>query len=283
MKYQTLDLSAEVQFWSYEIDPLYNFTSLDSCSQEDIFTHQDKVNAPIILCSIDLDENINEVKNEWNNISNAINDMQNYEVFANLPDPKATTKSNNLSQLSESIEPKLIKIEYVQPDNNSKFPLEDPPRIIDLDESVKETYSNKDGEVIDLSSENEDAETIQKRHSSRIENQRKWSISRTGYTRQVGVKLERWNRNDDKDLFHFIGSKLLPVNMELQQFLFDDTTKLIDEDNHIVLWGQRLEVLESAIEHFGWLNTPYFLFKRLRKLSANQSFSFREKRILNSI
>ena len=283
MKYLTLDLSAEVQFWNYVIEPLYNFASLDSCSQDDIFTHQDEVNVPIILCSIDLDENINEVQYEWNNKNNVIYEVENDEVLANLLDPKATTKSNNLSQLSESIEPKLIKIEYVQPDNNSKFPLEDPPRIIDLDESVKETYSNKDGEVIDLSSENEDAEETQKKLSNRVENQRKRILRRIGYTRQAGVRLERWNRSADKDLFQFIRSKLLPLNMELQQFLFDDTIELIDESNQIVLWGQRLEVLESAIEHFGWLNTPYFLFKRLRKLSANQSFSFREKRILNSI
>ena len=171
----------------------------------------------------------------------------------------------------------------LEPDNNSKFPLEDPPRIIDLDESVKETYSNKDFEVIDLSSENEDAEATQKKLSNRVENQRKRILHRIGYTRQAGVKLERWNRGADKDLYQFIRSKLLPLNMELQQFLFDDTTELIDENNQIVLWGQRLEVLESAIEHFGWLNTPYFLFKRLRKNSANQSFSFREKRILNRI
>ena len=68
--------------------------------------------------------------------------------------------------------------------------------------------------------------------------------------------------------------------MNLQQFLFDNKDKVVDDARHTIKCNARFNILDQIWIKFKWLNTHYHLYKRLRKLATNQSFSFREKKLL---
>ena len=54
----------------------------------------------------------------------------------------------------------------------------------------------------------------------------------------------------------------------------------IDDEDETIHCTLRLEILQDIWDKFGWLNTRYLLFKRLRKLTNQQDFSFRESKLL---
>ena len=97
--------------------------------------------------------------------------------------------------------------------------------------------------------------------------------------RAEGVKLARWNREKDREVFAYL-DKILGDRMDLQEFLFDTTTEIKDDYNQIIVCDFRLEILENVGREYDWQNTPYYLFKRLQKLAKNQNFSFRETKLL---
>ena len=97
--------------------------------------------------------------------------------------------------------------------------------------------------------------------------------------RAEGVKLARWNREKDREVFAYL-NKILEDRMDLQEFLFDTTTEIKDDYDQIIVCDFRLEILENVEREYDWQNTPYYLFKRLQKLAKNQNFSFRETKLL---
>ena len=113
--------------------------------------------------------------------------------------------------------------------------------------------------------------------------QRKYAAQDEKHKRQEGVILKRWNRTHDREVFQYIREMLKQTKMDIQEFIFDESFDITNEKEQTVLWEMRLQILESTIQKCGWLNTPYFLLKRLRKLAKLQSFSFREMKELKKI
>ena len=101
--------------------------------------------------------------------------------------------------------------------------------------------------------------------------------------REQGVKHTRWNREVDRKAFTYLSEILTQQNMDLQEFLFDGNIKIVDDFNQSVLCSLRLAILDKVCLKFSWLNTHYFLFKRLKRLALKQTFSFRETKLLRQV
>ena len=93
----------------------------------------------------------------------------------------------------------------------------------------------------------------------------------------------RWGRLLDQKAFEFLNMELAKVDMDLDCFLFDNSIELISNVSQIICWKFRNSLLKRIIKRFGWHKTTFFLFKRLRKLAQNQTFSFRELKLLKRV
>ena len=63
--------------------------------------------------------------------------------------------------------------------------------------------------------------------------------------RTEGVKLTRWNRKKDREVFAYL-DKILGDRMDLQEFLLDTTTEIKDDYNQIIVCDFRLEILKKC-------------------------------------
>ena len=104
------------------------------------------------------------------------------------------------------------------------------------------------------------------------------------------IKLEinndstkRWERQLDRKAFKYLSKELVKIGMNLNSFLLDYPIEMISHMNKWVKWEFRNVLLKKVALQFGWHKTTYFLFKRLRKLTKNQTFSFRELKLLKRV
>ena len=99
----------------------------------------------------------------------------------------------------------------------------------------------------------------------------------------MSIKMRRWDKESDRNVFRFLSTELSSINMELYQFLYENNHWIVDDSWQDILWEKRLNILEKIIEKYNWHNTPYYLFKRLRRLVQNQSFSVRDLKLLKRV
>ena len=99
----------------------------------------------------------------------------------------------------------------------------------------------------------------------------------------MSMRMRRWGRESDRNVFRFLNTELSSINMDLYQFLYENNHWIVDDSWQDILWEIRLNILERIIEKYNWHNTPYSLFRRLRKLVQNQSFSVRDIKLLKRV
>ena len=95
--------------------------------------------------------------------------------------------------------------------------------------------------------------------------------------------VRRWGHHHDQKAFEFLNKELAKVNMDVDQFLFDDSIEFANNKNQSIKWKFRVSILKLIIKRFGWHKTTYFLFNRLRKIALTQTFSSRELKLLKRV
>ena len=272
-------------FENYEMEPSFCIESLDKKSLEDIFDFQHDINKPVLYPSFNFHGDIEEDINGCIKANNWINDAPNNQTLTNTVAVPINIAISKDKTLKDGVEPENSNLEQDKSQNLS---------IVNCDDSMSAlNEEDKSNAISDSDSDNEVSEDDDyveglnekkksKRSSKKIYAQNK-KILHVKVKRQEGVIIKRWNRKTDKDVFQFIKNQIKPTGMDIQEFIFDDTIKISDEKKRIILCKMRLKILEQAIKTSEWLNTPFFLFKRLRKFASVQSFSFREMKQLRKI
>ena len=265
--------------------PSFCLESLDKKSLDDLFDFQHDINKPALYPSFDFHGDIEEEIYECIKADNLVNDAPNNATFANTAAAPINTIINKSFPQNEEAESENSNIIQDKSENFNIVPWNDFVNAVS-EENKSNAISDNDSDD-DLSEDDDYVEGLNekkksKRSSKKIYAQNK-KIQYVKVKRQEGVILKRWDRKTDRDVFQFIKNQLKPTGMDIQEFIFDDTIKISDEKKRIILCKMRLKILEQAIKTTGWLNTPYFLFKRLRRFASIQSFSFREMKQLRKI
>ena len=98
--------------------------------------------------------------------------------------------------------------------------------------------------------------------------------------RKRGIKQKRWGRGEDRKVFSYLRRVLPKYNLDLESFIHNVEFNSDDEDFRSINLNLRLTILQDIIKKFNWCNTSFTLFKRFKKLTENQDFSFRESKLL---
>ena len=259
----------------HEIEPVFDIESLNKASPDNLLIFQDDIYKPIKFASFDFKGDLPEYENELPKIDNWVSEDENFVELANTAaTPSAVIKNDDLL-VKKKVDNAFSNPEQSKSTNPDILPQEVSSKdIFEEDKYGIKSESDSCSEVNNEDSDYDEGQLCNRKKKSTVskivDNQRKIMIRRTTHKRQEGVILKRWDRNTDRDLFRLLRSKLKSLTMSIEEFIYDDTTEIFDEDNQIILWEIRLNILESLIERFEWLNTPYFLFKRIRKLWSGQ-------------
>ena len=286
MKSFTFEIVPKYLLENYDMEPSFCFESLDKKSLDDLFDFQHDINKPVLYPSFDFHGNIEVDNYGWIKANNLINDAPNIATLTNtVAAPINATISKSMPPKEEA-DPENSNLVQEKSENLSIVPRND--AVSALNEEDK-SNAISDSESYGESSE-DDEDYVEKcdemkknKRSSKMIYTQNIKKNRVKVKKQEGVALKRWDRSSDRDVFQFIRNQLKPTGIDIQEFIFDDTIKISDEKNQIILCEKRLEILEQAIKITGWINTPYFLFKRLKKSVSKQSFSFRESKQLRKI
>ena len=272
-------------FKNYEMEPSFCFEQLDKWSFNDLFDFQHDINKPVLYPSFDFHGDIEEEIYGCIKPNNLNNEAPNNQTLTNTVATPINIAICKDKTSKDGVEPENSNLEQDKSGNLSIVPWDDSANAVsEEDKSNAISHSDSDNEM----SEDDDyveglnEKNKSKRSSKKIYAQNK-KIHHVKVKRQEGVILKRWDRKTDRDVFQFIKNQLKPTGMDIQEFIFDDTIKISDDKKRIILCKKRLKILEKAIKITGWLNTPYFLFKRLRKFASVQSFSYREMKQLRKI
>ena len=130
-----------------------------------------------------------------------------------------------------------------------------------------------------LSEQNNSEQHVNKSHEIFANN----DLDLQMYSYEENNISRRWSRCIDRKAFKFLNKELAKIHMNVDQFLFDSSISVIDGIHKRIEWKLRLSIIKRIIKRFGWHKTAYLLFKRFRKLALNQTFSFRELRLLKRI
>ena len=281
MKSSAFEFSLKNLFDNYEMEPSFDIQSLDKKSPDDLFDFQHDFCSPNPFTSFDFhgdieDERVGRIKvDNWSMESKSDPKLVNTAAIS-------TDDIKNEDLLSNEVDKAQVSnLEHTKPENLNFFSRNKSQKMIDEDE-ISESISDDDSEYKIDGDDRVDMQIASKK-SSKKDTQRRKVIRNSKHKRQQGVILERWNRETDKDVFQFLRNTLKAKHMGIEEFIFDNSVKITNDKEETVLWKMRREMLELAIHKFEWRNTPYFLFKRLRKLASKQSFSYRETKQLSKI
>ena len=285
MKSGTSEIGLRNIFKYDDFDPFTNLDLIEKKSPEDIFPIDDEVYGNILFPSFEFIKNNvqnkfqseygnslkKELEAETPNVTTKADlplikekAMQNYDGETNQPEI-----SYSLSNIKHAVgEVKSLQASNEVSEDESKH--EDDPDYEPnfLINQISGLISKKNRERIRL----EKFETLNKIRSSNPKRRK-----------EIGVKLSRWNRETDRKAYAFLREELSKINMSLEEFLFNENSDIADDFNHEILCRVRHDILDKICIKLQWLNTHYFLFKRLKNLSMKQSFSFRETKLLRSV
>ena len=281
MKSFAFEFSLKNLFENYEVEPSFNIQSLDKKSPDDLFDFQHDLCSPNLFPSFDFHGDFEDEENGWIKMDNWLMENKNDSKLVNTAAISTDAIKNEDLLSNEMIKDQVSNIEQAKSENLNSFSQDKSQNIIDED-GKSESMSDDDSEY-KIDGDDNVGMQIEQKKSLKKDTQRRKVTRNSKQKRQQGVILERWNRETDKDVFQFLRDSLKTKHMDIEEFIFDTSVKITNDKEETILWEMRREMLELAIHKFGWINTPYFLFKRLRKLASNQSFSFRETKQLKKI
>ena len=291
MKSNTIDLSPRQFFGNDEIEPWFNFESLDKRSPDALLAFGDQVYWSFSYSSLDFNDDIYKRRNgglfEWNKLK----EIQNYTTKADImTSPDALTKDEHLIIKEPLIQNQVTKFEPLEQENGFSQ-ISDNDSICDNKSHEDSNYDPEDDSGVSLDWEINIEEDKELHQSSKNMTKNTGKFGTLNKIREIcpkrkkeqGVKQIRWNRKIDREVFLYLRDELNLHGMNLQQFLFDNKDKVVDDARHTIKCNARFNILDQIWIKFKWLNTHYHLYKRLRKLATNQSFSFREKKLLKDV
>ena len=281
MKSFAFEFSLRNLFDNYGMELSFDIQSLDKKSPEDLFDFKHDLCSPNLYHSFDFHRDFEEKQNGWIKMDNWLMENKNDSKLVNTAAISTDVIKNEDLLSNEVIKAQVSNLEQTKPENLNSFSQDKSQNLIG-DDGKSESMSDGDSEYKIDGDDSVDMQIASKK-SLKKDTQRRKVIRNSKHKRQQGVILERWNRETDKDVFQFLRNTLKAKHMDIEEFIFDSSVKITNDKEETVLWEMRREMLELAILKFEWRNTPYFLFKRLRKLASKQSFSFRETKQLSKI
>ena len=272
-------------FENNEMEPSFLFEQLDKWSFNDLFDFQHDINRPVLYPSFNFHEDNEEDIYGCIKPNNLINDAPNNATLTNTVATPINIAISKDKTSKDGVEPENSNIVQDKSENFNIVSRDNQMSVLD-EEDKSNAMSDSDSDN-EMSEDDDYVEGLNKKKKSKRSSKKIYAqnkkIQYVKVKRQEGVILKRWDRRSDRDVFQFIKNQLKPTGMDIQEFIFDYTIKISDEKKRIILCKMRLKILEQAIKVTGWLNTPYFLFKRLRRFASIQSFSFREMKQLRKI
>ena len=291
MKSNTIDLSPRQFFGNDEIEPWFNFESLDKRSPDALLAFGDQVYWSFNYFSLDFNDDISKRRNEGYFEWNQLKDVQNSTTKADIMYPPNTLiKDEHLIIKEPLIQNQVTKFDPLEKENGFSQ-ISDNDSLCDNKSHEDSDYDpENDSDVCqdwDLNME-DDEELHQSSDNMAKITEKFGTLNKVRAIcpkrkKEKGVKQTRWDRKADREVFVYLRDELNLHNMSLQEFLFDDKEGIVDDARHTIKCNARFNILDQIWIKFKWLNTHYYLYKRLRKLTTNQSFSFREKRLLRDV
>ena len=246
---------------NHEIEPVFDIESLNRASPDNLLIFQGDIYKPIKFASFDFKGDLPEIDN-W------VSEEENFVDFVNTAvTPSAVIKNDELL-VKKKVDNAFSNPEQSKSTNPNILPQEVSSKdIFEEDKCGIKSESDSGSEVNNEDSDYDEGQLYNQKKKSTVskmvDNQRKIMIRRTTHKRQEGVILKRWDRNTDRDLFQHLRSKLKALDMSIQEFIYDDTSEILDNcwSNYTV----REETFNTRVTDWNVWMAKHSLFPFLRE------------------